>query len=134
VREHTILSNGTATSGTTFNGTSPSNTTNNKNYEVLPMDNILEQVEHARTQGKLKKGANEVTKAVEKGRAKLVVIAEDASPKEIIMHLPLLCKEKGTPCHTVATREELGAAAGIKVGAVAVAVIAEDTKKGGEKA
>ena len=92
------------------------------------MENILESVEHARSQGALKKGANEVTKAVEKGKAKMVVIAEDASPKEIVMHIPILCKEKGIPCHTVATREELGAAAGIKVGTVAVAIMSEAKK------
>jgi large subunit ribosomal protein L7Ae len=97
------------------------------------MQNVLESVEHARTQGALKKGANEVTKAVEKGKAAMVVIADDASPKEIVMHIPLLCKEKGIPCHTVATREELGAAAGIKVGTVAVAIIGTP-KKGGEQA
>jgi large subunit ribosomal protein L7Ae len=92
------------------------------------MENILESVEHARAHGAIKKGANEVTKALEKGKAKMVVIAEDASPKEIVMHIPLLAKEKGVPCHTVPTREELGAAAGIKVGTVAVAIMSEAKK------
>jgi large subunit ribosomal protein L7Ae len=93
------------------------------------MANMLEAVELARSTGKIKKGANEVTKAVEKGKAKHVVIAEDANPKEIIMHIPLLCKEKGIPCHTAGTKEELGAAAGLKVGTVAVAILAEGEAK-----
>ena len=52
------------------------------------------------------------------------------------MHIPLLCKEKGIPCHTEGTKEELGAAAGLKVGTVAVAIMAEGDAKGllGDKA
>jgi large subunit ribosomal protein L7Ae len=95
---------------------------------IFAMSNVMEAVEVARTSGTIKKGANEVTKAVERGKAKHVVIASDVSPKELVMHIPLLCKEKGIPCHTVATREELGAAAGIKVGAVAVAIMGEAKK------
>ena len=44
---------------------------------MADVDKILEAVEIARTTGKLKKGANEATKAVERGTAKLVVIAAD---------------------------------------------------------
>ncbi len=100
------------------------------------MERILEAVEVARATGAIKKGANEVTKAVEKGKAKHVIIASDANPKEIVMHIPLLCKEKGIPCHVAGTKEELGAAAGLKVGTVAVAIVAEGEAKGllGEKA
>ena len=57
----------------------------------------LEAVELARTTGKLKKGTNEVTKAIERGTAKLVLVAKDVSPPEVVMHLPLLGKEKGVP-------------------------------------
>ena len=59
---------------------------------------ILEAVEISRTTGKIRKGANETTKAIEKGLAKLVVFAEDVTPKEVILHLPLLCKEKNVVC------------------------------------
>ena len=93
------------------------------------MEKILEAVELARTTGKIKKGANEVTKAIEKGKAKHVVLATDASPKELVMHIPLLCKEKGIPCHEAGTREELGSAAGLTVGTVAVAILAEGEAK-----
>jgi large subunit ribosomal protein L7Ae len=79
-------------------------------------------VEIAKKSGKLKKGTNEVTKAIEKGQAKLVVIAGDVSPKEITMHLPMMCKDKGIPCVEVPSREELGAAAGLGLGTVAVAI------------
>ncbi len=85
-------------------------------------DNVLEAIEVAKTTGKIKKGSNEVTKAVEKGTAKLVAYAKDVEPKEIVMHIPLICKEKNVPCYEIATKEELGAAAGIEVGTAAVAV------------
>lgn len=89
----------------------------------------LEAVEIARNTGKIKKGANEVTKALERGKAKLVVYAKDVSPPELVMHLPLLAKEKGVPCVEVATKEELGAAAGIPVSTSAIAVVEEGDAK-----
>lgn len=85
-------------------------------------ERAYEAVEIAKKSGKLKKGTNEVTKAIEKGQAKLVVIAGDVSPKEITMHLPMMCKDKGIPCVTVPSKEELGAAAGLGLGTVAVAI------------
>ncbi len=84
---------------------------------------VYEIIEVAKKSGKLKKGCNEVTKALEKGKAKLVVVAKDTTPKEIIMHLPLLAKEKGARYVEVEKKEELGAAAGIPLGTAAVAVI-----------
>jgi large subunit ribosomal protein L7Ae len=90
---------------------------------------LLEIVEIARTSGKISKGANEVTKAIEKGIAKLVVYAEDVSPKEVVMHLPLLSKEKNVPCFPISKKEVLGAAAGLPVSTAAVAVVREGDAK-----
>lgn len=90
---------------------------------------VLEIVEIARTSGKIKRGANEATKCIEKGTAKLIVYAADVTPKEIIMHLPLLCKEKNVPCFAVAKKEDLGAAAGLALSTAAVAVIKEGEAK-----
>ena len=42
----------------------------------------------------IKKGANEVTKALNRGMADLVILAADTEPLEIVMHLPLLCEDK----------------------------------------
>lgn len=91
--------------------------------------NVLEMIEIARTSGKIKKGANEATKAIEKGNAKLVVYAADVSPKEVVMHLPLLCKEKNVPCVEITKKEDLGAAAGLAVPTAAVAVVNEGEAK-----
>ncbi|MEK6888788.1 MAG: ribosomal L7Ae/L30e/S12e/Gadd45 family protein [Nanoarchaeota archaeon] len=80
-------------------------------------------IEKAKKTGKIDKGINEVTKAVELGTAKLVVYASDVDPKEIVAHLPLICKEKGIPCEAVDSKQKLGIAVGIPVKASAVAVI-----------
>ncbi|MDP3989940.1 MAG: ribosomal L7Ae/L30e/S12e/Gadd45 family protein [archaeon] len=90
---------------------------------------VLEAVEVARTSGKIRKGANEATKALEKGQAKLVVYARDVTPKEIVMHLPLLAKEKGIPCIEISKKEDLGAAAGLPVATAAVAIVKEGDAK-----
>lgn len=86
-------------------------------------ESVYEVIEVAKKTGKLKKGSNEVTKALEKGQAKLVAVAKDTQPKEIVMHLPLLAKEKGCLCVMVEKKEELGAAAGLPLGTAAVAVV-----------
>ncbi|MEM1627879.1 MAG: 50S ribosomal protein L7Ae [Desulfurococcaceae archaeon] len=73
--------------------------------------------------GKIKKGTNETTKAVERGQAKLVIIAEDVDPPEIVAHLPILCDEKKIPYTYVPSKKRLGEAAGIEVAAASVAII-----------
>ncbi|HLC75170.1 MAG TPA: ribosomal L7Ae/L30e/S12e/Gadd45 family protein [Candidatus Nanoarchaeia archaeon] len=96
----------------------------------MTADKALEAIEVARTTGKLKKGSNEVTKAIERGHAKLVVVAQDITPKEIVMHIPLLAKEKGVLCVEVPSKDNLGASAGLEVGTAAVAIVQEgDAKK-----
>jgi len=93
-------------------------------------EKALEAIEVAKSTGKIKKGTNEVTKAIERGTAKLAAIAKDVSPPEITMHIPILAKEKAIPCIEIPTKDALGAAAGIKVGTSAVAITAEgDAKK-----
>jgi large subunit ribosomal protein L7Ae len=80
-------------------------------------------IEKAKKTGKVDKGANEVTKAVELGSAKLVVYAKDVEPAEIVAHLPLICKEKGITCVEADSKQKLGAAVGIPVSTAAVAVV-----------
>ena len=80
-------------------------------------------IEKARKTGKIEKGTNEVTKAIERGTAKFVAYSADVEPKEIVQHIPLLCKEKGIPCQEVDNKQKLGIAVGIPVSASSVAVI-----------
>jgi len=94
------------------------------------MADIYGIIEKARKTGKVEKGTNEVTKAIERGTAKLVAYATDVEPKEIVKHIPLLCKEKNIPCQEVDSKQKLGIAVGIHVGASSVAVInAGDAEK-----
>src|SRR3989344_2674595 len=88
-----------------------------------------EAIELAKKTGKIKKGSNEATKVAERGMAKLVVVATDVSPREVIMHLAPLCKEKGVPYAEVPSKEELGAAAGLQVSTAAVVIIKEGESK-----
>jgi large subunit ribosomal protein L7Ae len=83
----------------------------------------LEAVELARSTGTVKKGTNESTKTIERGMAKLVLISEDISPAEIVMHLPPLCEEKGIPYLYVKNQRDLGAACGINKGCASVAIV-----------
>jgi large subunit ribosomal protein L7Ae len=87
------------------------------------MVSVYEIIEKARKTGKVEKGTNEVTKAIERGTAKLVVYAADVEPKEIVQHLPILCKEKNIPFFEADKKQKLGISAGINVGCSSVAVI-----------
>ena len=93
------------------------------------MEQAYEAIELARKSGKICKGANEVTKVLEKGKAKFVAYAKDVSPAEIVMHLPILSKEKGIVCIGVESKQELGAAAGLTLGTTAVAIVEEGDAK-----
>ena len=79
-------------------------------------DLAYDLVEKARDNGKISKGANEATKQVERGQAKLVVMAEDVTPEEVLAHMPILCEEKSIPYAYVQSKVELGSSAGLKVG------------------
>ncbi len=109
-------------------------------------DAAYEALQIARQTGSVRKGTNETTKAVERGQAKLVIIAEDVDPPEVVAHLPLLCEERKIPYVFVPSKEKLGSAAGIDVPAASACIIeageagslvkeiasrVEDLKKGG---
>ena len=94
-------------------------------FEVPPelAEKAYEALRKARERGKIKKGTNETTKAVERGLAKLVLIAEDVDPPEVVAHLPLLCEEKKIPYVYVPSKKRLGEAAGIEVAAASACII-----------
>lgn len=86
-------------------------------------DKALEAVRLAKDSGSIKKGLNETTKSIERGMAKLVLIAKDVSPEEIVAHLPPLCEEKNVDYIYVENQDDLGAAAGIEVSSASAAII-----------
>ena len=86
-------------------------------------DLAYEIVEIARDTGKVRKGTNETTKAVERAIAKFVVIAEDVDPPEIVFHLPIMCEEKNIPFIYVGSKNKVGTALGIDVPSASAAII-----------
>jgi large subunit ribosomal protein L7Ae len=91
-------------------------------------EKAYELVEVTRDDGKLRKGTNEVTKLVERGEAQFVVMAEDVTPPEILMHMPSLCEERNVPYAFVPSRAELGNACGLEKPTASVAIL--DAGKG----
>lgn len=87
------------------------------------MADIYQILEKAKKTGKIEKGTNEVTKAIERGTAKFVVYATDVEPKEIVQHIPLLCKEKNIPCKEADSKKKLGLAVGLPVSTSSIAII-----------
>jgi large subunit ribosomal protein L7Ae len=57
-------------------------------------------------------GIQEVTRAIETKRARLVVIAHDVDPVEIVLWLPQLCIAQGVPYAIVKSKSQLGAVVG----------------------
>lgn len=84
---------------------------------------IYEVVRVSSQTGKVRKGTNETTKAIERGQAKLVIIAEDVEPPEVVAHLPIICEER--KCHYVyvPSKQELGKVLGIDIGTAAACII-----------
>jgi len=81
-----------------------------------------EALKVARETGKIRKGTNETTKTIERGKAKLVLIAEDVSPPEVVAHLPLLCDERKAAYVYVPEKQKIGEALGLTVGSAAAAI------------
>jgi large subunit ribosomal protein L7Ae len=112
-------------------------------------DKAYQVVQIARESGKIRKGTNETTKAVERAVAKLVLIAEDVDPPQVVAHLPILCEERKISYLFVPSKLDLGRSAGIDVGCAAISVLeggegsktlkeivdaTEQLRKGGAKA
>lgn len=87
-------------------------TVNPKAYPLASAElapKLINLAQSAAKYGQLKKGANEgkqkfvsrvcqtfftATKALNKGKAELILLAADAEPLEILLHLPLVCEDK----------------------------------------
>ncbi len=93
-------------------------------------DKALQLVQVASETGKVRVGTNEVTKSSERGEAKLVVMAEDVDPVEILVHIPMLCEEKRIPYLYVPKKQRLGQSAGLSKSAASVAVVEPGEAKG----
>ncbi len=94
-------------------------------FETPPdlVNPILEAIRVAAQSGKVRKGTNEATKAIERGISKLIIIAEDVEPPEVVAHLPIICDEQGAAYAFVPSKQELGKALGIDVTSAAAAIL-----------
>lgn len=68
-------------------------------FETPPelAEKALQLAQVAKQTGKVRVGTNEVTKSSERAEAKLVIMAEDTDPPEILVHVPMLCEETASP-------------------------------------
>mmetsp|Transcript_7013 Transcript_7013/g.888 ORF Transcript_7013/g.888 Transcript_7013/m.888 type:complete len:127 (+) Transcript_7013:19-399(+) len=76
-------------------------------------NSLLDLVQQAHNYQQLKKGANESTKMLNRGKAEFVIIAGDTEPLEIVMHLPLLAEDKSIPYVFIKNKAALGRACGV---------------------
>jgi large subunit ribosomal protein L7Ae len=89
---------------------------------------ILSEV--VKSGGKVRKGTNEATKAIERKQAKLVYIAGNVNPPEIVFYLGPLCEEKKVPVIFIDDKKDLGAALGLeKISSAAAAIVDEGKLK-----
>jgi len=75
----------------------------------------------------LKKGANETTKTLNRGISEFIVMAADAEPIEILLHLPLLCEDKAVPYIFVPSKIALGRACGVSRPIIAASVMINES-------
>lgn len=66
------------------------------------------------------------TKTLNRGISELIVMAADAEPLEILLHLPLLCEDKNVPYVFVASKQALGRACGVSRPVIAASILSNE--------
>ncbi|XP_050072270.1 NHP2-like protein 1 homolog [Anopheles maculipalpis] len=87
---------------------------------------IMTLIQQAVNYKQLRRGANEATKTLNRGLSEFIVMAADAEPIEIILHLPLLCEDKNVPYVFVRSKQALGRACGVTRPIVACSVTIDE--------
>ncbi|CAM9300676.1 unnamed protein product [Choristocarpus tenellus] len=90
---------------------------------------ILDLVQQASNYKQLKKGANEATKTLNRGISEFIVMAADAEPLEILLHLPLLCEDKNVPYVFVPSKVALGRACGVSRPVISASVTSNEASQ-----
>jgi len=85
-------------------------------------DIAYETLQVAKDTGTVRRGTNETTKAIERGVARLVYIAEDVEPPEIVAHLPILADERKISYIFVPSKNRLGSSIGLDVPSAAACI------------
>ncbi|KAJ7261598.1 snRNP subunit [Mycena rebaudengoi] len=92
-------------------------------------NSILDLVQQANHYNQLKKGANEVTRTLARGGAEFIVLAADADPLEILLHIRLLCEDKNVPYIFVPSKDALGCACGSTRTIISAGVITSESRE-----
>ncbi|KAF4927419.1 13 kDa ribonucleoprotein-associated protein [Colletotrichum viniferum] len=92
---------------------------------------LLDLAQTATHHRQAKRGANEVTKALNRGTCEIALLAADAAPLAVILHLPLLCEDKNVPYVFVPSKAALGRACGVSRPVIAACIT---TNEGSELA
>lgn len=85
-------------------------------------NSLLDLVQQAQNYTQLKKGANETTKALNRGLAELIILTADTEPLEILLHLPLLAEDKNVPYVFIKSKAALGRACGVSRPVISCAI------------
>eukprot|EP01112_Ceratiomyxa_fruticulosa_P020875 TRINITY_DN722_c0_g1_i1.p1 TRINITY_DN722_c0_g1~~TRINITY_DN722_c0_g1_i1.p1 ORF type:complete len:129 (-),score=31.27 TRINITY_DN722_c0_g1_i1:65-451(-) len=83
---------------------------------------VLELIKQATDYRQIKRGANEAAKTLNRGISEFIVLAADAEPLEILLHLPLLCEDKNVPYVFLPSKQALGRACGVSRPVIAVSI------------
>lgn len=90
---------------------------------------ILNLVQQSHNHQQLKRGANEATKTLNRNQSELIIMAADAEPLEILLHLPLLCEDKNVPYVFVRSKQALGRASGVQRSVVACSILISENSQ-----
>jgi U4/U6 small nuclear ribonucleoprotein SNU13 len=87
---------------------------------------IMNLVQQAHNYKQIRKGANEATKTLNRNQSELIIMAADAEPIEILLHLPLLCEDKNVPYVFVRSKHALGRACGVSRQVIACSILQQE--------
>ncbi|EED91510.1 L7Ae, ribosomal protein 7Ae 60S large ribosomal subunit [Thalassiosira pseudonana CCMP1335] len=90
---------------------------------------LLDLVQQATNYKQTKKGANEATKTLNRGISEIIIMAADAEPIEILLHLPLLCEDKNVPYVFVPSKIALGRACGVSRPVIASSITTNEASQ-----
>lgn len=90
---------------------------------------LLDLVNQTTNYKQTKKGANEATKTLNRGISEMIIMAGDAEPIEILLHLPLLCEDKNVPYVFVPSKIALGRACGVSRPVIACSITTNESSQ-----
>jgi U4/U6 small nuclear ribonucleoprotein SNU13 len=105
---------------------------NSKAYPLADAEltiTLLDLIQQATNYKQLKKGANEATKTLNRGISEMIVMAADAEPLEILLHLPLLCEDKNVPYVFVPSKVALGRACGVSRSVISCSITTNESSQ-----